>query len=58
MRRLPLARQIDAIYTTEQHNEFGSQRNALLFLLLPGDYKLDIPVGFYNRSDRAGSLSR
>jgi hypothetical protein len=40
-----MQRQIDAIYTTQQHNEFGSQRNALLFL--PGDYKLDIPVGFY-----------
>jgi hypothetical protein len=37
--------QIDAIYATQQHNEFGSRRNALLFL--PGDYKLDIPVGFY-----------
>jgi hypothetical protein len=40
-----MQRQIDAIYTIQQHNEFGSQRNALLFL--PGDYKLDIPVGFY-----------
>jgi hypothetical protein len=40
-----MQRQIDAIYTTQQHNEFGSQRNALLFL--PGDYKLDIPVGYY-----------
>jgi len=40
-----MQRQIDAIYTTQQHNEFGSQRNALLFL--PGDYRLDIPVGFY-----------
>ena len=40
-----MQRQIDAIYATQQHNEFGSQRNALLFL--PGDYKLDIPVGFY-----------
>jgi len=40
-----MQREIDAIYTTQQHNEFGSQRNALLFL--PGDYKLDIPVGFY-----------
>jgi hypothetical protein len=40
-----MQRQIDAIYTAQQHNEFGSQRNALLFL--PGDYKLDIPVGFY-----------
>jgi hypothetical protein len=40
-----MQRQIDAIYAAQQHNEFGSQRNALLFL--PGDYKLDIPVGFY-----------
>ena len=40
-----MQRQIDQIYATQQHNEFGSQRNALLFL--PGDYKLDIPVGFY-----------
>ncbi len=42
-----MQRQIDAIYTTQQRNEFGSQRNALLFL--PGDYKLDIPVGFYTQ---------
>jgi hypothetical protein len=42
-----MQRQIDAIYSTQQHNEFGSQRNALLFL--PGDYKLDIPVGFYTQ---------
>ncbi len=42
-----MQRQIDAIYATQQHNEFGSQRNALLFL--PGDYKLDIPVGFYTQ---------
>jgi hypothetical protein len=40
-----MQRQIDAIYATQQHNEFGSQRNALLFL--PGDYKLDIPIGYY-----------
>jgi hypothetical protein len=42
-----MQRQIDAIYATQQHNEFGGQRNALLFL--PGDYKLDIPVGFYTQ---------
>jgi hypothetical protein len=42
-----MQRQIDAIYTAQQHNEFGSQRNALFFL--PGDYKLDIPVGFYTQ---------
>jgi hypothetical protein len=42
-----MQRQIDAIYATQQPNEFGSQRNALLFL--PGDYKLDIPIGYYTQ---------
>ncbi len=37
--------QIDKIYAVQQHNEFGSERNALLFL--PGEYHVDIPVGFY-----------
>ena len=37
--------QIDKIYAVQQHNEFGSERNAVLFL--PGEYKLNIPVGFY-----------
>ena len=29
------------------HNEFGVERNAFLFL--PGEYKLDVPVGFYTQ---------
>ena len=37
--------EIDRVYTLQQHNEFGPQRNAFLFL--PGDYHLDIPIGFY-----------
>jgi len=37
--------QIDKIYAVQQHSEFGSERYALLFL--PGNYHLDIPVGFY-----------
>jgi hypothetical protein len=37
--------EIDRIYAIQQHNEFGAQRNAFLFL--PGDYHLDIPIGFY-----------
>jgi hypothetical protein len=37
--------QIDKVYAAQQHSEFGSQRNAFLFL--PGEYKVDIPVGFY-----------
>ncbi len=40
-----MQQQIDAIYSVQQHNEFGSERNAILFL--PGEYHIDIPVGFY-----------
>ena len=36
---------IDGVYAVQQHNEFGPQRNALLFL--PGNYHVDVPVGFY-----------
>jgi hypothetical protein len=37
--------QIDKVYAIQQHSEFGSARYALLFL--PGDYHVDVPVGFY-----------
>src|SRR5258706_8800986 len=40
-----IQKQIDAVYRTQEHNEFGPQRNALLFL--PGSYSVDVPVGFY-----------
>jgi hypothetical protein len=40
-----IQKQIDAVYATQQHKEFGPQRNALLFL--PGSYSVDVPVGFY-----------
>ncbi|MGA8216482.1 MAG: coagulation factor 5/8 type domain-containing protein [Candidatus Sulfotelmatobacter sp.] len=40
-----IQKQIDAVYATQQHNEFGPQRHALLFL--PGSYSVDVPVGFY-----------
>ncbi|MGB6690651.1 MAG: coagulation factor 5/8 type domain-containing protein [Terracidiphilus sp.] len=39
--------EIDKVYAVQQHNEFGPQRNAFLFL--PGEYKVDIPVGFYTQ---------
>jgi hypothetical protein len=39
--------QIDRIYATQQHSEFGSARYALLFL--PGEYHVDVPVGFYTQ---------
>jgi hypothetical protein len=37
--------QIDKVYAVQRHNEFGAERNALLFL--PGEYHVDVPVGFY-----------
>ncbi len=40
-----IQKQIDAVYATQRHNEFGPQRNALVFL--PGRYSVDVPVGFY-----------
>jgi hypothetical protein len=39
--------QIDKVYATQGHNEFGPERNALLFL--PGNYTVDVPVGFYTQ---------
>ncbi len=40
-----IQKRIDAEYATLGHNEFSSQRKALLFF--PGSYSVDIPVGFY-----------
>jgi hypothetical protein len=39
--------QIDKVYAVQQHSEFGPARNALLFL--PGEYRVDVPVGFYTQ---------
>ncbi len=38
---------IDAVYAEQQHSEFGKGRYA--FLLMPGEYKLNVPVGFYTQ---------
>ncbi|MGD0775091.1 MAG: coagulation factor 5/8 type domain-containing protein [Candidatus Solibacter sp.] len=38
---------IDEVYATQQNSQFGPARNALLFA--PGDYKLDIPIGYYTQ---------
>lgn len=38
---------IDAVYKKQEHSEFGEGRYA--FLLQPGSYKLNIPVGFYTQ---------
>ena len=39
--------QIDKVYAEEQHSEFSKSRYA--FLLMPGEYKLNIPIGFYTQ---------
>src|SRR5258708_23348358 len=36
--------QIDKVYATQRRNEFGPERNAFLFL--PGEYNVNIPIGF------------
>ena len=38
---------IDEVYARQRNNQFGPARNALLFT--PGDYKLDIPIGYYTQ---------
>lgn len=40
-----IQQRIDKVYAVEQHSEFGAARSALLFE--PGNYKVDVPVGFY-----------
>jgi hypothetical protein len=40
-----IQQQIDKVYAIQRRNEFGPQRNALLFL--PGKYHVDVPIGFY-----------
>ena len=40
-----IQKRINAVYATQEHNEFGPERNALLFL--PGSYSVNVPVGFY-----------
>src|ERR1700744_2847560 len=42
-----IQKQIDKVYAVKQHSEFGSARYALLFL--PGEYHVDVPVGFYTQ---------
>ena len=38
---------IDRVYEAEHRAEFGNERYALLFA--PGEYKVDVPVGFYTQ---------
>ena len=45
--------QIDKVYATQRRNEFGPERNAMLFL--PGNYTVDVPIGFYTQVLGLGS---
>jgi hypothetical protein len=45
---------INSIYSTQQNNQFGTQRFAILFK--PGTYNVDIPVGFYTQVLGLGAL--
>jgi hypothetical protein len=45
--------QIDKVYATQRRNEFGPERNAILFL--PGNYNVDVPIGFYTQVLGVGS---
>jgi hypothetical protein len=38
---------INSVYNAQVNNEFGTQRNALLFT--PGTYNVDVPVGYYTQ---------
>jgi hypothetical protein len=49
-----IQKQIDAVYATQEHNEFGAQRSAFLFL--PGSYPVDVPVGFYTEVIGLGTV--
>jgi hypothetical protein len=39
--------QINKVYDVQKNSEFGSARNALLFL--PGTYNVEVPVGYYTQ---------
>lgn len=45
MSQSDIQKKIDAVYQIQRRNEFGAQRDAILFL--PGTYHVDVPVGFY-----------
>jgi len=47
MAQTAMQKQIDKVYAVQRRSEFGPKRYALLFL--PGEYHLDIAVGFYTQ---------
>ena len=42
-----MQRRLDAVFSTQERNQFGPDRYALLFK--PGKYDLDVQVGFYTQ---------
>jgi hypothetical protein len=48
-----IQQQIDKVYATQRRNEFGPERSAILFL--PGNYTVDVPIGFYTQVLGLGS---
>jgi len=48
-----IQQRINKIYAIEQYSEFSKERFAVLFL--PGEYHVDIPVGFYTQVLGLGS---
>jgi hypothetical protein len=49
-----IQQQCDSIYRTQERNQFGPNRYALLFK--PGTYDLDVKVGYYTHVAGLGSL--
>jgi len=49
-----IQQQIDKVYAVQQHSEFGTARFALFFL--PGEYKVDVPIGFYTEVAGLGAV--
>ncbi len=52
--RVAMQEQIDAVYKRQQFSEFGAGRYA--FLLAPGNYKVDMPIGFYTQVLGLGAI--
>ena len=44
---------VNSVYSSQQSNQFGTNRYALLFK--PGSYNVDVPVGFYTEVAGLGS---
>ncbi len=42
-----IQQRIDAVYAVQRNNQFGTARNALLFM--PGEYQVNLPVGYYTQ---------